>query len=262
MKIENIQVLRGPNIWSVRRKKLIQMRLNLQELEHKPTNEIPGFYERLKTLIPSLYEHRCSPGVEGGFFQRIIAGTWMGHVIEHIALEIQTLAGMDTGFGRTRETKETGVYNVVFTYIEEKVGIYAAEASVRIAEALIFGTDYDPVYETQRIGLQAFKADVPDGKYEVTLHFAELQSKFTGETLVYNLGNNARQTDVKSRVFDVLVNGQTIIKSLSGSNYLEPQTAFATTTVITVQNGLGISVDLKPLAGQTILNGVQIKKIY
>jgi cyanophycin synthetase len=151
MKIENIQVLRGPNIWSVKRKKLIQMRLNLQELEHKPTNEIPGFYERLKTLIPSLYEHRCSPGVEGGFFQRIIAGTWMGHVIEHIALEIQTLAGMDTGFGRTRETRETGVYNVVFTYIEEKVGIYAAEASVRIAEALIVGTDYDLEHDIQQM---------------------------------------------------------------------------------------------------------------
>jgi len=151
MKIENIQVLRGPNIWSVKRKKLIQMRLNLQELEHQPTNKIPGFYERLKTLIPSLYDHRCSPGVPGGFYQRVEAGTWMGHVIEHIALEIQTLAGMDTGFGRTRETKAVGVYNVVFTYIEEKVGIYAAEASVRIAEALIVGTDYDLEHDIQQM---------------------------------------------------------------------------------------------------------------
>lgn len=151
MKIENIQVLRGPNIWSVQRKKLIQMRLNLQELEHQPTNKIPGFYERLKTLLPSLYDHRCSPGVPGGFFQRIEAGTWMGHVIEHIALEIQTLAGMDTGFGRTRETREPGVYNVVFTYIEEKVGIYAAEASVRIAEALVVGSEYDLEHDIQQM---------------------------------------------------------------------------------------------------------------
>jgi cyanophycin synthetase len=151
MKIENIRVLRGPNIWSTSRKKLIQMRLNLEELEHKPTNKIDGFYERLKELIPTLYEHRCSPGVPGGFFQRIVAGTWMGHVIEHIALEIQTLAGMDTGFGRTRETKEPGVYNVVFTYLEEKVGIYAAEASVRIAEALITGENYDLEYDIQQM---------------------------------------------------------------------------------------------------------------
>jgi len=151
MKIENIQVLRGPNIWSVNRKKLIQMRLDLQELEHKPTNQIDGFYERLKVLIPSLYEHRCSPGVPGGFFQRVVAGTWMGHVIEHIALEIQSLAGMDTGFGRTRETKSPGVYNVVFTYLEEKVGIYAAEASVRIAEALIAGEAYDLEHDIQQM---------------------------------------------------------------------------------------------------------------
>ena len=151
MKIENIRVLRGPNIWSTSRKKLIQMRLNLEELEHKPTNKIDGFYERLKVLIPTLHEHRCSPGVPGGFFQRIVAGTWMGHVIEHIALEIQTLAGIDTGFGRTRETKEPGVYNVVFTYLEEKVGIYAAEASVRIAEALITGENYDLEYDIQQM---------------------------------------------------------------------------------------------------------------
>ncbi|WP_179412121.1 cyanophycin synthetase [Mucilaginibacter sp. E4BP6] len=151
MKIENIQVLRGPNIWSGSRKKLIQMRLDLQELEHQPTNKIDGFYERLKALIPSLQEHRCSPGVPGGFYQRIVAGTWMGHVIEHIALEIQTLAGMDTGYGRTRETKTVGVYNVVFTYLEEKVGIYAAEAAVRIAEALITGEDYDLEHDIQQM---------------------------------------------------------------------------------------------------------------
>ncbi len=151
MKIENIQVLRGPNIWSGSRKKLIQMRLDLRELEHKPTNKIDGFYERLKALIPSLQEHRCSPGVPGGFYQRIVAGTWMGHVIEHIALEIQTLAGMDTGYGRTRETKTVGVYNVVFTYLEEKVGIYAAEAAVRIAEALITGEHYDLEHDIQQM---------------------------------------------------------------------------------------------------------------
>ena len=143
MKIEKIQVLRGPNIWSIRRKKLIQMRLNLEEAEHLPTNKIPGFRERIQQLIPSLYTHRCSEGQEGGFFHRIEMGTWMGHVIEHIALEIQTLAGMDTGFGRTRETKVPGVYNVVFSYLEENAGIFAAEESVKIAQCLIDGTDYD-----------------------------------------------------------------------------------------------------------------------
>ncbi len=143
MRILKIQALRGPNIWSIKRKKLIQMRLDLEELEDRPTNKIPGFRERLEALMPSLIEHRCSEGVRGGFFLRVDEGTWMGHVIEHIALEIQTLAGMDTGFGRTRGTQEHGVYNVVFSYLEESVGEYAAEASVRIAQALIDGSEYD-----------------------------------------------------------------------------------------------------------------------
>ena len=150
MKIVKIQVLRGPNIWSIRRKKLIQMRLDLEEVEHLPTNKIEGFRENLEKLIPSLITHRCSEGVEGGFFQRVEMGTWMGHVIEHIALEIQTLAGMDAGFGRTRETKTPGVYNVVFSYIEENSGIYAAEQSVEIAQALMEGRDY-PIQECIQI---------------------------------------------------------------------------------------------------------------
>lgn len=143
MKIEKIQVLRGPNIWSIRRRKLIQMRLNLEDMEQRPTNTIEGFRERIEALIPSLYTHRCSEGVDGGLFARIEMGTWMGHVIEHIALEIQSLAGMPTGFGRTRETKTSGTYNVVFAYVEEKAGVYAAEESVKIAESLIEDTPYD-----------------------------------------------------------------------------------------------------------------------
>ncbi len=143
MKILKVQALRGPNIWSVQRKKLIQMRLDLEEMEQFPTNKIDGFRERIEAMFPSMIEHRCSEGVRGGFFSRIERGTWMGHVIEHIALEIQTLAGMETGFGRTRETKTPGIYNVVFSYTEENVGLFAAESSVAIAEALIKGTEYD-----------------------------------------------------------------------------------------------------------------------
>jgi cyanophycin synthetase len=145
MKILEIKVLKGPNYWSVRRTKLIQMKLDLEELEQQPTNTIPGFRERLEKMFPSLYEHRCSVGEPGGFFQRVDEGTWMGHVIEHVALEIQTLAAMDTGFGRTRtpEGEKEGVYYVVFSYMEEDAGVYAAKASVRIAQALVDGTDYN-----------------------------------------------------------------------------------------------------------------------
>ena len=144
MEILEIKVLRGPNYWSIRRPKLIQMKLDLEEMEQRPTNQIPGFRERLEKLLPTLYEHRCSEGEAGGFFHRVDEGTWMGHVIEHIALEIQTLAGMDTGFGRTRSTGEReGVYYVIFDYIEEDAGTYAARAAVRIAQALVNSESYD-----------------------------------------------------------------------------------------------------------------------
>jgi len=151
MKILSINAMRGPNYWSIRRHKLIVMVLDLEELEERPTNKIEGFRERLEKLLPSLYTHRCSENTEGGFFMRVDEGTWMGHVIEHIALEIQTLAGMDVGFGRTRGYGEHGVYNVVFSYMEEKVGRFAAKASVEIAEALIAGEEYDLESDIQQM---------------------------------------------------------------------------------------------------------------
>ena len=143
MKIVDIKTMKGPNYWSVRRHHLTVMVLDLEEMEQFPTNKIDGFGERLEAMFPSMYSHRCSIGCEGGFFQRVKEGTWMGHVIEHIALEIQTLAGMDVGFGRTRTYGEEGVYFVVFNHMVGKVGEYAAKASFRIAEALIANKEYD-----------------------------------------------------------------------------------------------------------------------
>ena len=143
MKIIEIQTMQGPNYWSVRRHNLTVMVLDLEEMEEYPTNKVDGFGERLEAMFPSMYSHRCSVGCEGGFFQRVKDGTWMGHVIEHIALEIQTLAGMDVGFGRTRTYGEEGVYFVVFNHMVGKVGQYAAKASFRIAEALIANKEYN-----------------------------------------------------------------------------------------------------------------------
>ena len=152
MKIIEIKVLKGPNYWSIRRGQLIQMRLDLEEMEQRPTNAIPGFRERLEKMFPSMYSHRCSVGEPGGFFQRIDEGTWMGHVIEHIALELQTLAGMDCGFGRTRSSgNKEGEYYVVFSYMEEDAGVFAAKASVRIAQALADGVEYSLAEDIQQL---------------------------------------------------------------------------------------------------------------
>jgi cyanophycin synthetase len=161
MKIVSINAMRGPNYWSVRRHKLIVMVLDLEEMEELPSNKIDGFYDRLTSMFPTMYEHRCSEGAPGGFFHRVEEGTWMGHIIEHIALEIQTLAGMDVGFGRTRGYGEHGVYSVVFAYMEEKVGRYAAKAAFDICQALINDEVYEmtddiqemrEIRETERLG--------------------------------------------------------------------------------------------------------------
>ena len=143
MKIVDIKILRGPNYWSVRRPKLIQMRLDLEELEEIPTNKIDHFKEKLQAILPGLYEHRCSEGVPGGFFHRVDEGTWMGHVIEHVALELQTLAGMDMGFGRTRGTGKPGEYFVVFDYMEEEAGLFAAKSAFNLVQHIINNTPYN-----------------------------------------------------------------------------------------------------------------------
>ncbi|MEO0836668.1 MAG: cyanophycin synthetase [Cyanobacteria bacterium J06642_3] len=137
MKILKTQTLRGPNYWSIRRPKLIVLRLDLEELTDKTSDQIPEFYNGLIQVLPSLVEHYCSPGHRGGFLQRLKDGTLMGHIIEHVALELQELAGMKVGFGRTRETGDRGVYNVVYEYTEEKAGRYAGRAAVRICSSII-----------------------------------------------------------------------------------------------------------------------------
>jgi len=143
MNILNINVLSGPNKWSVKRPYLIVMEIDIGVLENRPTNKIEGFYERLKELIPSLYEHQCSEDKPGGFFTRVKEGTWIGHIIEHIAIELQVMAGIETSFGQTRGTGTKGHYFVVFDYADEESGLLTAEKAVLIAQNLVDGTETD-----------------------------------------------------------------------------------------------------------------------
>lgn len=154
IKIVDIKVMSGPNYWSGYRKKLIVMKLDLGAWEQRPTNMIDGFSESMERVLPSLKSHQCSEGVEGGFLTRVQEGTWLGHVVEHIALEMQSLAGMDCGFGRTRSTNVKGIYHVVFSYVIETAGIYAAKAAVNLVSKLTSESDYnldDDIRELQRL---------------------------------------------------------------------------------------------------------------
>lgn len=147
MEILEIRTLRGPNYWSGYWKKLIILRLDIGDYEKRPTDKIKGFYERMLEALPSIATHGCSYQEEGGFLRRVQEGTWAGHAIEHFALELQTLAGMDTGYGRTRETSEKGIYNVVFSYVEEEVGRFAGRAAVKLWLDLAEGRDVAEIKE-------------------------------------------------------------------------------------------------------------------
>ncbi len=142
MIIIDIQALKGPNRWSNYRKKLIILKLDIQEYEQLPTNLINGFTEALLDLIPTLANHHCSRNKKGGFIERLQEGTWLGHVVEHVALELQHLCGMDCTFGRTYATKQENVYNVIFSYELETAGRYAAKKAVQIVECLAKGKEY------------------------------------------------------------------------------------------------------------------------
>ena len=110
--IRDTRVLRGPNVWA--RVPVIHLVVDLGELEDRPTHLIPEFTSRLVALLPSLEDHVCSVGRRGGFIERMQNGTWMGHVLEHVALDLQRLAGGSVTRGKTRKTDERGIYNVVY----------------------------------------------------------------------------------------------------------------------------------------------------
>jgi cyanophycin synthetase len=142
-KIDILRVthLRGPNIWTYR--PVIEAWVDIGELEDYPSNTIPGFYERLVALLPSLVEHHCSPGVRGGFLQRVQEGTWAAHIVEHVTLELQNLAGMQTGFGKARQTSKRGVYKIAFRTRQEDVGRAALHAARDLVVAVANDMPYD-----------------------------------------------------------------------------------------------------------------------
>jgi cyanophycin synthetase len=141
IKARDIMVMHGANYFSGG--PVVVIKLDLGEYDEVFTNEIPGFYEKLRRLVPSLHEHHCSPGFEGGFFLRVKEGTLLGHVTEHLAIELQTLAGMDVSYGKTRATIIPGVYNVVFRFLDEVAGVYAGKAAVNLVNSILTGAPFD-----------------------------------------------------------------------------------------------------------------------
>ncbi|HQQ70330.1 MAG TPA: cyanophycin synthetase [Alicycliphilus sp.] len=133
--------LRGPSVWTYR--PILEVWLDLGELEDYPSNKLPGFNQRLTAWLPDLVEHTCGVGERGGFIQRLEGGTWMGHVLEHIVIELLNLSGMPAEFGQTREISQRGIYRMVFRCPEEAVARVALEHGHRLLMAAINDQPFD-----------------------------------------------------------------------------------------------------------------------
>ncbi len=133
--------LRGPNMWTYR--EVLETWLDLGVLEEWPSNKLPGFVDRLLAVLPQVAAHRCGVGTEYGFLKRLREGTWMGHVMEHVIIELLELAGMEAGFGQTRETTRSGVYRMVFRVPDETVGRTALAAGHELMHAVLNERAYD-----------------------------------------------------------------------------------------------------------------------
>ena len=133
IEIKELRALRGPNRYT--RHSAIFMVLDIKEYEQRPSSKIEGLTDRLVSLIPSFQQHGCSIGTPGGFIQRLQQGTWAGHIIEHIAIELQCLAGMEVGYGKTFGTAQPGIYIVVFRYRIESAGLKAAKEAVLLVRS-------------------------------------------------------------------------------------------------------------------------------
>ncbi|UBV44940.1 cyanophycin synthetase (plasmid) [Deinococcus taeanensis] len=130
------QIYRGPNLYGYG--PMIRFQLDLGALEAHPTNTLPDFTDRLLTLLPSLHKHGCSYRKPGGFVRRLRDGTWLGHVAEHVALDLQSLAGTPVTYGKTRSVRgRPGVYNVLYAYREERVGLMAGLSALRLISSLL-----------------------------------------------------------------------------------------------------------------------------
>jgi cyanophycin synthetase len=159
LKVTRIRALRGPNYW--RLAPVIASDVQLGALESVSSADMGGFNARLLGSLPSLAEHPCSHGSPGGFVARLEKGTHLPHILEHVALELQTLAGSDVSFGRVVQSGDTGVWWVIVAYEEEDVGVESMRAAVQLVSACIGGAPIDierivddlhELYEDVRLG--------------------------------------------------------------------------------------------------------------
>jgi cyanophycin synthetase len=259
MEILSVKVLRGPNQWASF--PCLEAWVDLGRLEDFPSHTLPGFNERIMAWLPTMIEHRCSIGERGGFFERLRTGTWMGHVLEHVTLELQTLAGTPVGYGRAREAKTRGVYKVVIEYKEERFAIECLHAAHRLIMAAIEDAPYEVTGEVKR--LRQVLLDVQLGPSTRSIVEAAIgrgipTQRLTSGSLV-RLGQGARQrricaaeTDRTGAVAETIAQDKELTRTLlaeSGIPVPEGRPVDDAADAWAVAQDIGAPVVVKPRYG-------------
>src|SRR5258708_25953653 len=147
--VRSLRVLRGPNLYAYM--PVLHVVMDIGDYEERPSSSFPGFTERLVQWLPGLQKHECSVGRPGGFIERLRRGTYLGHITEHITLELQSIMGFSVSFGRARGIGERGVYHVIIAYKEEEPARAAFETALRLVLAAMHDEPFDLPGETERL---------------------------------------------------------------------------------------------------------------
>ncbi|WP_233203618.1 cyanophycin synthetase [Limnohabitans sp. B9-3] len=259
IQILRMNYLRGPNIWTYR--PIIEALIDLGEMEDHPSNKIEGFNDRLNAWLPGLVEHHCGVGHRGGFLTRLVGGTWMGHIMEHVSIELQLLAGARAEFGKAREISKRGIYKVVFRTEHEELGRESFLAAREIVMSAANNQPYDITATINRLKGIADKrclgpstACIVDAAVERKTPFIRLT-----EGNLVQLGYGSRQrriwtaeTDRTSAIAESISSDKDLTKRLltqCGIPVPEGQVVKTSDEAWAAAQDIGLPVVVKPLDG-------------
>ena len=259
LEIVRVRALRGPNYW--RLAPVVACDVRLGSLQSLTTADIPGFTERLVSAIPGLQEHPCSRGRPGGLIERLEEGTGWPHVLEHVALELQTVAGSDVNFGRALESGDEGVWWVIVEYEEEQLGVESVREAVRLIQACLAGEPVDSGVLSQK--LRELWEDARLGPStgviveEARRRGIPVRRLGTGSLVQLGLGRNLRRiqattSDSTSMIAgDIAQNKDLTKRMLQGIGLAVPQGSVAADVerAVAAAREIGFPVILKPVAG-------------
>lgn len=259
IEILDVKCLQGPNMWTYR--PVLEAWVDIGDLEDSPSNTIPGFYERLTAMLPTLIEHYCGVGERGGFLMRLREGTWPAHIMEHVMIELQNLSGMQGNFGKARETGQRGVYKVVVRSRHEEVSRVALVKARDLVMAAIQDRPYDVQAAVDH--LRSILENVALGPSTGCIVQAATERRIPtirlNEGNLVQLGYGARQrrvwtaeTDQTSAIAESIASDKELTKTLlqsCGVPVPEGSIVESAEQAWDAANDIGLPVVVKPLDG-------------